>query len=413
MHQIWAARRAWRQRLLRAGGLALLSLPLVLWSHPAWVLLSLLGLVYPSSREEGRALAELDRRYGLAYRSALEAPAGHPWHAQLEAEAQASLKEAKPPGFPWVFLLVYGLLLGAAWLLPGVRWSWGAQPVGTTSQTAPAHPSTAPHPPASPSRVSPLNPAEPQPPSPSSAPPDAGRASRPAGGEQGDGARPTPAAAGQEPPNRSSPGSAPGQDSAQPNPTQPGSSQNSAPPSPSGSSQNAAPAPTGSPSSPSSPGSQASGNPQPDSRPMGGPEGQGSVPSDRGAAGNRSVGDGQRGRGIPEGGRPAPSGANGGDAGTPRPAPAGSSRSPDGGDAGAPANPTPIPPAPAGASRAGEAPLGRAPGQNGTPQQLPSPWPAGSPPQKVQRQAQNYLENEPLPPEVRDLLRRYFELSQQ
>jgi hypothetical protein len=29
----------------------------------------------------------------------------------------------------------------------------------------------------------------------------------------------------------------------------------------------------------------------------------------------------------------------------------------------------------------------------------------------VQRQAENYLENEPLPPEVRDVLRRYFELS--
>jgi hypothetical protein len=30
----------------------------------------------------------------------------------------------------------------------------------------------------------------------------------------------------------------------------------------------------------------------------------------------------------------------------------------------------------------------------------------------VQRQAEKYLESEPLPPEVRDIVRRYFELPQ-
>ncbi|MCX7740951.1 MAG: hypothetical protein N2047_08010 [Meiothermus sp.] len=43
---------------------------------------------------------------------------------------------------------------------------------------------------------------------------------------------------------------------------------------------------------------------------------------------------------------------------------------------------------------------------------LPSPWRAGQPPENVQRQAEKYLESEPLPPEVREVVRRYFELPQ-
>ncbi|MEJ5338001.1 MAG: hypothetical protein WHT26_12010, partial [Thermus sp.] len=39
---------------------------------------------------------------------------------------------------------------------------------------------------------------------------------------------------------------------------------------------------------------------------------------------------------------------------------------------------------------------------------LPSPWPEGRPPEKVQRGVEVYLERTPLPPEARELLRRYF-----
>ncbi|WP_182482713.1 hypothetical protein [Calidithermus roseus] len=44
---------------------------------------------------------------------------------------------------------------------------------------------------------------------------------------------------------------------------------------------------------------------------------------------------------------------------------------------------------------------------------LPNPWRGGQPPQSVRRQVERYLESEPLPPEVRNLLRRYFELPEQ
>ncbi len=42
---------------------------------------------------------------------------------------------------------------------------------------------------------------------------------------------------------------------------------------------------------------------------------------------------------------------------------------------------------------------------------LPSPWPAGRPPEAVRQRAETYLADEPLPPELAELLRRYFELS--
>jgi hypothetical protein len=39
---------------------------------------------------------------------------------------------------------------------------------------------------------------------------------------------------------------------------------------------------------------------------------------------------------------------------------------------------------------------------------LPSPWPGGRPPERVRRGAEVYLERTPLPPEARELIRRYF-----
>ncbi|KZK16854.1 hypothetical protein A3962_04430 [Meiothermus taiwanensis] len=105
-------------RLWLAIGLALLLFPLAWLVHPAWVLGSLLGLLYPSRWEERRALADLDRQYGLAYRSALEAPPNHPWRNQLQLESEASLRGARLPALPWVFVALYLALVGLAWLMP-------------------------------------------------------------------------------------------------------------------------------------------------------------------------------------------------------------------------------------------------------------------------------------------------------
>ena len=47
-------------------------------------------------------------------------------------------------------------------------------------------------------------------------------------------------------------------------------------------------------------------------------------------------------------------------------------------------------------------------GEEGEEAALPSPWPAGRPPEAVRRGVEVYLEKTPLPPEARELLRRYF-----
>ncbi|MDM7323787.1 MAG: hypothetical protein P3W93_002115 [Thermus sp.] len=49
-----------------------------------------------------------------------------------------------------------------------------------------------------------------------------------------------------------------------------------------------------------------------------------------------------------------------------------------------------------------------APGGEGNGQALPSPWQQGRPPEAVRRGVEVYLERTPLPPEARELLRRYF-----
>ena len=65
--------------------------------------------------------------------------------------------------------------------------------------------------------------------------------------------------------------------------------------------------------------------------------------------------------------------------------------------------PKDLPPAPEGQ---GQGLL--APGGEGGEGALPSPWPGGAPPERVRRGAEVYLERVPLPPEARELLRRYF-----
>uniref|UniRef100_A0A7C3DMG2 Uncharacterized protein n=1 Tax=Meiothermus ruber TaxID=277 RepID=A0A7C3DMG2_MEIRU len=414
MHRVWAARRAWRVRLWLAIGLALLLFPLAWLVHPAWVLGSLLGLLYPSRWEERRALADLDRQYGLAYRSALEAPPNHPWRNQLQLEAAASLRGARLPVFPWAFAALYVLLLGLVWVLPPLRLPSSSPAVAsspppisqTTRSTDPAQPS----------------PRQAEPPPPQGNPSE----SQPPGLEPG--AAPTPAeetqptqpdapiqeAQGRDAQGQNQPQDAVGQDATRPGQTgenlqgreQPSSSPNGQDPAQPG--QNS-PNPTGQPQTdqpgqaqppqpgqaqPPQPGQAQPAQPGNSSRP-----GQ-AQPSQPGQAQPPQPGQAQPGQ---QPGQGQPSRDNPGQ---------GQAR---GGEGGSPQGQTPQarPPQnlPLRTERpAGEAPLSRGENRQGRPAPLPSPWASGQPPQNVQRQAEKYLESEPLPPEVRDVLRRYFEL---
>lgn len=413
MHRAWAARRAWRVRFWLAIGLALLLFPLAWLVHQAWVLGSLLGLLYPSRWEEGRALADLDQRYGLAYRSALEAPPNHPWRNQLQLEAQASLRGARLPVFPWAFAALYVLLLGLVWVLPPL-------PLPSSSPALASTPSSSPPSPAAPQTTPAQQPAEPPP------PPGSSSESQPPGSEPG--TAPTPAeetqptqpdapvqeAQGRDVQSQNQPQDVtrPGQTDENPQGReQPSSSPTGQNPAQSGQTP---PNQTGQPQTsppgqaqPAQPGQTQPGQAQPSQagRPPSEPtqpsrSGQ-AQPSQSGQAPPSQPGQAQPGQ---QPGQDQPSRDNQGQSVQ--------GRSGVGGGAQG-QNPQARPPQslPANTQRpAGEAPLGRGENRQGRPVALPSPWASGQPPQNVQRQAEQYLESEPLPPEVRNLVRRYFEL---
>ncbi len=121
LHRRWAARRAWRVRALLAALLALPAWLLSAWLGPWVVALALLPLAYPARREETRALAEIDRELGLAYRTALETPANDPAYPRLRAEAERAARAARLPRPPWreaaLALALWVLVLAAS--LPG------------------------------------------------------------------------------------------------------------------------------------------------------------------------------------------------------------------------------------------------------------------------------------------------------
>ncbi|WP_456415124.1 hypothetical protein, partial [Oceanithermus profundus] len=71
LHRRWAARRAWRVRAALAAILALAAWALKPALGPWALALPLAALLYPARRELAGALAEIDRRLGLAYRTAL------------------------------------------------------------------------------------------------------------------------------------------------------------------------------------------------------------------------------------------------------------------------------------------------------------------------------------------------------
>lgn len=95
----------------------------------------------------------------------------------------------------------------------------------------------------------------------------------------------------------------------------------------------------------------------------------------------------------------SPTGAQGNGGGSDAQAPGTSGPGPEvGGET--PTLPPPLP------SRPGQGLLG--PGQGREAPDLPSPWGEGRPPEEVRRGVEVYLERTPLPPEARELLRRYF-----
>jgi len=457
MHRVWASRRAWYRRWFWAAILAVLLLPFALFIHPALALLSLLALLYPTGWEEQRALGELDRRYGLAYRSALEAPAGHPWRVQLENAASASLRQAKLPKFPWVFASVYLTLVGITWLLPPVKLpSWIAQSskpaVETGSNPARIPPTSgpAPSPTVNPPVTNPGNPAQNQQQNPNQTPsnPQAGKdqqtaqggdskqspdapdtkgrkdqrktnsqdQSKPSGSQnakdqqtQPDKNQGQPGKDQQAQPDRQAQPANPGKQSKQASPqsSQPQSQQSQGQQSSSGKQPDAS---KQSPSNPQAPGQQT--NPQPpQTQPTGqdqqpGQNNQPSQPNQTGQPQNGQPQQGQPSQGQNQGQSPGQQGQ-----GQPSQSNQGSqNQSPNQQGKGSQAAPT-QPVAPIGTQRSGQAPLSGN-RTKGPPQKLPNPWASGTPPQNVQRQAEKYLENEPLPPEVRDIVRRYFELPQ-
>jgi hypothetical protein len=116
---VLASRRAWWVRCMLAVALSLLLLPLAWWFHPMWMLLSLLGFIYPTNYQEKAALNQIDHRYGLAYRSALEAIT-HPWRTELEAASRRSLRQARLPVFPWFGFLLWALVMGVGLVQPSL-----------------------------------------------------------------------------------------------------------------------------------------------------------------------------------------------------------------------------------------------------------------------------------------------------
>ena len=100
----WSRRLAWRRRAALLAALALAAGLLRPLLGPWSLLLPLAGLLYPSRLEERRALRQIDRRVGLAWRSAQEAAADHPLRERLAREAAAAARSAELPRFPYLAL---------------------------------------------------------------------------------------------------------------------------------------------------------------------------------------------------------------------------------------------------------------------------------------------------------------------
>lgn len=357
-HLVWAARLAWRKRLWLGAGLGLLALVGVVLGLPRWVVLvGFLAWLYPTRRELPRALSEIDR-YGLAYRAALEADPDDPKRPRLLEAARAQLAKMRPPSRPWPALLAYLLVLALALVVPSRPWTEPA-PVEAGQQAPRVEEASAPKPQTE--AGAPVEPASSPPPEKETAPAPSGETpAETAASPEGQDATPTPSQP-QVPPQTGE-GEPKGQPSAAP----------SAEPA-AGEVEAGSPGANASPGSPAEPG----------------------APSEA-AAPAPGEARGQAGEGMAPGevtGRP--------EAGTPSPEAPGPEALPGALDAPDGERLTATPPSaesetPTGALEAGD---------------LPAPWPEGRPPEVVRARVETYLSEEPLAPEVRELVLRYFELE--
>jgi hypothetical protein len=120
LHRAWRARRA-VQGKARAVLIGLAVLMLVVWAlsaSPWWLLLSLVGAVFPSPKTTN-TLLEVEQSAGAAYTTALTAPDdAHGFKARLENMALAAQKNTELPPLPALEVLGIGLLLSLLLVLP-------------------------------------------------------------------------------------------------------------------------------------------------------------------------------------------------------------------------------------------------------------------------------------------------------
>ena len=357
-HLVWAARLAWRKRLWFGVALGLLALVGVVLGLPRWVVLvGVLAWLYPTRREVPRALSEIDR-YGLAYRAALEADPADPKRPRLLEDARAQLARMRLPSWPLPALSAYLLVLALALVVPSRSWT-ASPPVEARQQPPQVEETSAPKPQTE--SGAPAEPASSRPQENETAPAPSGETpAETAASPEGRDATPTPSEP-QAPPQTGE-GEPKGQPSAAPS-TEPAA----------GEAEAGAPDENASAGSPAEPGAPS--------------EATGREPGEA---------QGQAGEGVAQGevtGRP--------EAGAPSPEAPGPEALPGAPDASAGERlPETL------LSAESETPTG--PLQAGD---LPAPWPEGRPPEVVRARAETYLSEEPLPPEVRELVSRYFDLE--
>ncbi|XOB98493.1 hypothetical protein ACMC9I_11475 [Deinococcota bacterium DY0809b] len=389
LHRRWAARRAWRVRAALAAVLALAAWALKPALGPWALALPLAALLYPARRELAAALAEIDRRLGLAYRTALETSPADPAYPQLRAEAERAARAARPPRPPLAEAALALALWGLATALPVPAWpaatppaeavAGGAAPTDGTPTAADPAPREA------------RDRTEPAPPPAAEAPQtveEAPAAEPEAQSPVEEAAPPEPQATAERSPTETSPEA----------------------PAPQETATGAREADEGArAASDARPEEQAAGEAVERAAETGDGRGEAAPGADRPQTGAREDAlpqsrapqtaegpptDAAEAEGLWEG--TAAPGSPEGEAEGAAGAAAGEDR---GGARGAAAGGLePVPPATKGAP---EAP----------PAALPSPWEQGAPPAAVRRAAERYLQEAPLPPGAAEALRRYFELD--
>jgi len=351
LHRRWASRRAWRARALLAALLALAAWPLRVWLGYWALALPLLALLYPSHRQEARALAEIDRSLGLAYRTALETPLTDPAYRRLQREAAKVQERAVLPRFPWLELA----LAAAVWLAAGL--SPPPRPPAVTARQAAEPP------------VQTTQRSEGRQTQDETGPASSGQPAQAVGGREetkpgtgAEGERTGANESGQAEGGQMASGETAGESA-----------------SPEKGAAGEAATPAGGKYDREQPARSGAREPQPGGQEAGGEEVGGGQAQEKGEEGGQATAASGESGGV--------AGAGGGE----EAAGGGGAGRPDGLTGDAPeAMPVPPPRAPAG---------------------LPSPWQGGPPPEDVQRAAERYIEDNPLPPGAAEALKRYFELG--